>query len=61
MDESDRLFKITEDGKFNRSLTKAILVGFLGFSVFFFGSVYSCNRDDNLKTVQVEQISLAKA
>jgi hypothetical protein len=60
MDDSERLFSLTEESKFNRLLVKSVVFGVLGFIGICVTGGYACNRQDDLAKIQIEQAGVAK-
>ena len=61
MDDNDRLFQITESGKFNRLIVRSIVVGVLGFIGIVTVSGYGCNHQDDIAKIETTKAETAKA
>jgi hypothetical protein len=61
MDDNDRLFQVTEEGRFQRLVVKAIVGGVLGFIGIVTLSGYGCNKQDDIAKIESAKADVAKA
>ena len=61
MDDTERLYTITEGAKFERLIVKSITFGVLGFIAIVTTAGYSCNHDDDVFKTRAAQAEVEKA
>lgn len=60
MDDSDRLYQITETGKTERMMIRSVLIGVLGFIGIVLITGYGCNKDDDAWRTHTAQAEVDK-